>query len=227
MKKSIVFGVLLISAAVCGQQELRNRFGEVYYAANLYTTNYNAFEGTPYLNEEFTPAKINDVSETKLVRFDAFEDRVEIRVSANKVVILQASEPYVISLLDGSDRIFETKKSLDEKGNTTITFFELIANHKDYKLYLKEKIKFSKAEKAQGYDKAKPATFKKQHAAYYITDFKTPSGQLIRIPSKVKSFVAFLPKSSKPIKKFIKDNKIKKDKGDDLVKIFDFYFENN
>ena len=227
MKKSIVFGILLISVAVCGQQELRNRFGEVYYAANLYTTNYNAFEGTPYLNEEFTPAKINDVSETKLVRFDAFEDRVEIRVSANKVVILQASEPYVISLLDGSDRIFETKKSLDEKGNTTTTFFELIANHKDYKLYLKEKIKFSKAEKAQGYDKAKPATFKKQHAAYYITDFKTPSDQLIRIPSKVKSFVAFLPNSLKPIKKFMKDNKLKIDKGDDLLKIFDFYFENN
>lgn len=227
MQMIILFGFLLISVAACGQQELRNRFGDVYYGANLYKTNYNAFEGSPYLNEEFTPAKINDVSETKLVRFDAFEDRVEIRVSENKVVILQVSEPYVISLLDGSDRVFETKKYLDDKGNTTTAFFELIANQKHYKLYLKEKIKFSKAEKAQGYGKAKPARFKKQNGIYYITDFIAPSGQLIRIPSKVKSFVAFFPNSSKPVRKFIKDNKLKIDKGDDLVKIFDFYFENN
>lgn len=41
----------------------------------------------------------------------------------------------------------------------------------------------------------------------------------------MKSFTAFLQDDSKSIKKFIKENKLKIDNPDDLIKIFNFYFE--
>jgi len=226
LKIVFLLGFLIIGLTSNGQ-ELRNRFGDVYYSPNLYQTKYNSLEGTPYLNETFTPAKINDISETMLVRFDAFEDRVEIMVTKNQVVILEGSQPYTIELLDGSDKRYETKKYLDEKGNLKTSFFEVIAQKETYTIYLKEKMKFLKAEKAQGYEASKPAMFKKQKAAYYITDFKGQSDHLIKLPYKVKNFVAFFPDSPKSVRKFIKENKLKIDNADDLAQIFDFYFDSN
>lgn len=226
IKKTCLLGFLLINPIIHAQQELRTKFGDVYYATDLYKTKYNAPESTPYLNEVFTPAKINNISETKMVRFDAFEDRVEVMVNAKKVVILQDSQSYSISLQDGSDKLYETKSYRDEKGNAKTSFFELIAHKENYKLYLKEKIKFFKAEKAQGYESPKPAMFKKQKTTNYITDFKGQSDQLLRIPSKVRSFMEFFPNRSKSVRMFMRDNKLKIDNGDDLVKIFDFYFDN-
>ncbi|MEB8327763.1 hypothetical protein OO009_00220 [Flavobacteriaceae bacterium KMM 6897] len=224
MKHVLLFGFLLLNLTVYGQIELRGNLGDVYYSPDLYKTKYNSPAGSPYLNENFTPVKINDISETKLVRFDAFEDRVEIMVDKNKVVILPDTELYTITLLDGSDTLFETKNYDDENGNPKMSFFELIAKKENYKLYLKEKVEFSKAVKAQGYQASKPAMFTKQKGTYYITDFKGKSNQLLRIPFKVRNFLDLFSNQSKSIKKFIKDHKLKIDNGDDLVEIFDFYF---
>lgn len=226
MKHVLLFGFLFLNLTTYGQIELRGNFGDVYYSPDLYKTKYNSPAGSPYLNENFTPAKINDISETKLVRFDAFEDRVEIMVDENKVVVLPDTEPYTITLLDGSDKLFETKSYINDKGNPKTSFFELIAKKENYRLYLKEKVEFSKAVKAQGYQASKPAMFVKQKRIYYITDFKAKSDQLLRIPFKVRNFLDLFPNHSKSIKKFIKDHKLKIDKGDDLVEILEFFFSN-
>ncbi|MET6991412.1 hypothetical protein [Sediminicola arcticus] len=223
MKNILLIGFLLLHLTTYGQIELRGDLGDVYYSKDLYKTKYNSPAGSPYLNENFTPAKINDISETKLVRFDAFEDRVEIMVDENKVVILPDKTPFTISLLDGSDKLFETKSYLDEKGNLKTSFFELLSIQENYRLYLKEKIEFSKAVKAQGYQDAEPAIFKKQHGTYFITDFKGQSDQLLSIPSNFSKFLKFLPNHSKSMKMFIKTNKLKIDQDVDLLTIFDFY----
>ena len=224
MKHLFIVGFLLLNFTAYAQIELRGDLGDVYFSKDLYKTKYNSPAGSPYLNESFTPAKINDIKETKLVRFDAYEDKVEIMVDENQFVILTDSQPYTISLLDGSNKIFETKTYLDEKGNLKSSFFELIAKQENYKLFLKEKIEFTKAVKAQGYQDSQPAMFKKQKESYFISDFKGQSEQLLKIPNKFKNFLKLFPAHSKTIKTFIKDNKVKIDKGDDLVKIFDYYF---
>ncbi len=224
MKHLFILGFLLLNFTTYAQIELRGDLGDVYYSKDLYKTKYNSPSGSPYLNESFAPAKINDINETKLVRFDAYEDRVEIMVDENKVVILTDTQPYTISLLDGSEKIFETKTYLDEKGNVKASFFELIAKEGNYRIYLKEKIEFTKAVKAQGYQDSQPAMFKKQKESYFITDFKEQSDQLLKIPHKFKNFLKLLPAHSKTMKTFIKENRLKIDKSDDLVKIFDFYF---
>lgn len=223
MKHILLFGFLLLNLTIYGQIELRGDLGDVYYSKDLYKTKYNSPSGSPYLNENFTPAKINDISETKLVRFDAFEDRVEIMVDEKKVVILPDTTPFTISLLDGSDKQFETKSYFDEKGNLKTSFFELVSIQENYSLYLKEKIEFSKAVKAQGYQDAEPAMFKKQNETYFITDFKGETDQLLRIPSNSGKFLKFLPNHSKSIKTFIKTNKLNIDQDVDLLKIFDYY----
>ncbi|MBT8302800.1 MAG: hypothetical protein KJO63_15860 [Maribacter sp.] len=226
MTKKVFFLVFVVfNTSLCSQQELRTIFGDVYYEPDRYKTQYDATDSTPYLNVDFTPAKINDINETKMVRFNAFDESVEVMVNAKKVVILQDSQAYTIKLLDGSKKVYETKKYGDEEDKVKTSFFELIARNTKYALFLKEKKKYVKAKKAQGYEASKPAMFKKRKDTYYITDFKEQSELVIKIPSKVKTFVSFFPSHAKQVKMFIKKYKLKIDEGEDLIKIFDFYFD--
>jgi len=225
MKKIILIASLLAYSVTTFGQELRNQYGDIYYEPDLYKTKYNSSKGSPYLNEEFTPAKINDIEETKLVRFDAVEQNVEVMISGNKVVALDNSKSYIISLLDDSKKVYETLKYIDAKGNVNTSFFELLDSTINYKIYLKEKKKFFKKVKTKGYGDAEPAQFKKIKSEFYVTDFKNQSDQLLTIPQKFKSFTEFFQDDSNSIKKFVKENKLKIGNPNDLVKIFKYYFK--
>jgi hypothetical protein len=226
MKNTIcILGFLLLHGTTYGQTQLRDRFGDLYYAPNLYQTTLITFEGSPYLTANFKPAKINDIDETIWVRFDAFKEHVEIMATGSKVIILQDKTPYSIALTDGSDKIYQTKTYLNYEGSIKASFFELLNSDQNYQLFLKEKIKLYEAVKAAGYQAAAPARFKKMSPAFYFADFGKKSNHLILLPSKLKAFVALFPQQSKLMRKFIKDKRLKLDAAEDLIKIFDFYFD--
>lgn len=226
MKKMILMVSLSVSCfTLFGQQQLRNDLGDTFFVPNLYKTKYDSPEGSPYLNEEFVPAKINNIAETQLVRFDATLGKVEVMITRDKVVALDNSKPYTISLIDGSNKVYKTFKYKDEYGNEKTSFFELLDSSLSYKLYLKENKRFYKKVKAQGYAEEEPAHFKKIKSEFYVTDFKNQSERLLFIPQKLKPFTEFFQDDSKSIKAFIKDNKLKINDANDLVKIFKFYFE--
>lgn len=210
---------------VASQQQLRTEFGTVYYPSNMYKTKYNAPEGSPYLYEGFKAAKINAIKESQLVRFDAVEGNVEVMINETKVVVLDNSKPYNITLLDDSGKVYSTLKYTDLKGNEKASFFELLDSTSNYKIYLKEKKRFFKKVKAQGYADEEPAKFKKVGSEFYIKDAKNRSDRLMLIPQKMSSFTAFFQDDAKSIKKFIKENKLKIDNPDDLVKIFNYYYK--
>lgn len=220
----VIFLVKFITTAA--QVQLRDELGTIYYTPDLYKTKYNMPEGSPYLNEKFTSAKINDIRETKLVRFDAVEGNVEVMITGTKVVVLDNSRSYIISMLDGSKKVYETLKYTDERGNGNTSFFELLDSTIHYKIYLKEKKKFFKKVKAQGYADAEPAQFKKVKDEFYISDFRSKTNRLLAISQKMKSFIEFFPDDSRSIKKYVKENRLKTDNGEDLIKIFRFYYEN-
>lgn len=225
MKSIFLFGFFLVHLTINAQQQLRTEFGAVYYPANMYKTKYNAPEGSPYLYEGFKAAKINSIKESQLVRFDAVEGNVEVLINETKVVVLDNFKRYKITLLDNSAKVFSTLKYTDLKGNENASFFELLDSTMNYKIYLKEKKRFFKKVKAQGYADGEPAKFKKVRSEFYFKDAKNRSDRLMIIPQKMSSFIAFFQDDAKSIKKYIKENKLKIDNPDDLVKIFNFYYK--
>ncbi|MGB5387050.1 MAG: hypothetical protein WBN20_09725 [Eudoraea sp.] len=225
MKNVILIVSLLVSCITVFGQEQRTYFGDVYFVPGKYKSIYNSPEGSPYLNEEFVPAKINNIADTQLVRFDAVLGNVEVMITESKVVTIENSKPYTISLMDGSNKVYKTLKYADLNGNENNSFFELLDSTLIYKLYLKENKRFFKKVKAQGYAEEKPAQFKKVKSEFYVTDFKSQSERLLYIPQKLKPFTEFFQEDSKSIKNFIKDNKLNIGDANDLVKIFKFHFE--
>ncbi len=214
-----------ISLSLSAQQELRGQLGEVFYTPNAYLTEYNSLISSPYLNTEFIPAKINDIRETKLVRFDVVKDRVEVKINETKVTVLDDSLLYNIVLLDDSERIYQTRDYYDEKRNVNSSFFEVLYTDTTYGLYLKERKKFIKEVKAQGYQAGSKAEFKFIRSNFYVTDFVNNSDKLLELPQSEKSFAKLFSSEAKSMLTYIKKNKLKIDNKEDLLKIFNFYFE--
>ena len=206
------------------QSELRTQLGEVYYDKNLYKKKYNAPEGSPYLNDEFTAAQINDISETQFVRFNAYEGKIEAKVSANQVVELDGSDTYVILLKDGSGKVYETHSYLDSKGQVVYSFFERIKVTEKYTLYMKEEIKYSQAVKAEAYKEAQPAAFKPADSKFFLNDLWKGSDDLVELPQRPKTFADLFQNQAKSLKNFIKQEKLKLGEREDLVRILDHYF---
>jgi len=200
-------------------QELRNHLGDIYYDTNLYRNKYKVYEGSPYLNEKFTPCKINEISETQLVRFNAYEGNVEVKISTSKVVVLGDSDTYRIVLKDGSGKKYRTANYLNAKEKPKHSFFEIIYEGGPYQLYYLEKIKFTKEVKAEGYKEAQPASFKKAAGSFFVSDLWEKTPYLVELPARLNSFLELFPDQAKALKKFIRENRLKIDNTEDLVKI--------
>jgi len=224
-KMTIIFLVFCAFSQCFSQQQLRSEMGDVYYDPLLYNKNYNGTQGSPYLNEKFELAQINDINGAKLVRFDAFMGRVEIK-QLGKVIFLRESESFIIKMKNGSDKIYETHQYLEKGKNLKTSFFEVRNSTDNYDLYYQNKIKFFKEVKAQGYSKREPAQFREVKGAYFINDFINKSEVLIKIPSKKRKFLELFSDKSKKFEKYMKNKNFDLSNLKDLVSILNFYFEN-
>jgi hypothetical protein len=208
-------------------QELRTQLGDVYYDINMYKGQYDGTIGSPYLNESFIPCQINEIRETQLVRFNAYNGTVEVKVSSTKTVLLSDSEIFVIVLKDGSGKTYHTGNFFNPKGNLVNSFFEVIHQSTDYRLFIKENIKYHKKVKAEGYKDAQPPSFKKAAASYFITDLWEKTPRLVMLPRKMSAFLELFPDQSKALKKFIREKRLKIDNAEDLVQIMNQALELN
>ncbi len=188
---------------------------------------YDNTEGSPYLNEVFTPAKINDSRETKFVRFNVVENRIEVKVDESRALTLAYSDAYRINLLDGSEKIYETHSYLNDDGDPDNTFFELIHEDGKFKLFLKERIKYihKPDTKKTGYDEEKSAKFLKVRDVYYVENMVKPSKNIVAIPRKKKKIQNFFKERLSSVEKFIKKEKLDITQTGDLIKILEFYFD--
>ncbi|NAS12044.1 hypothetical protein [Poritiphilus flavus] len=222
MKKTILVIVFLCFLSYSSaQQILRTELGNVFYGTNKYKTEYNSPEGTPYLNESFTPAKINDISKTHFVRFNGYSGEVEVKVSEGRVVVLNEGDFFAIKLLDGSNTEYQTLSYLDEKGKRKHSFFQLLSNSEGYKLYLKQKVNYYKEVKAEAYKEAQPPRFKPGKPEFYFSTANDPK-ELTLIPQKTNGFLKLFPEKSQELKKFIKSKKLKLNRKEDLMSIFEY-----
>lgn len=226
MRNYSFFLLVLLFCFIVRSQELKNKFGENYYTRGLYQKEYKEAKGSPYLNEEFKPAKINNIEEIILVRFDALNDQVEIMAKNNSFMILDNSRPYTISVLDGSKKRYKTKSYLHDKGENKTSFFEIIYENDEFELYKKERIRFYKEKEAQPYQESQPANFKKDPNTYYINNFAGKNNILIQLSNKTNRFIEIFPEGSAEMKRYIKEEKLDLDQTDDLIHIFRYYFEN-
>lgn len=223
--KKIIFSVLLISfTSSFGQNGmiLTNRdFTEGSTFSGLISSknsgrslNYDEVIGSPYSNVNFSLAKIAENYEKIPVRYNSYTDQIEFQKDGTVMVLPKESAFGKIEIVSPKQTLvlLATKDDLDGY------FYELI-DGKNASLYKKVQTKFIDVIPASNtYSSDKPATFKTQDPIYYI---KTEKG-FIKRPKNVKEIIEQYPDKKDALNSFLKENKLKLQKEEDLKKIVTF-----
>ena len=177
-------------------------------------------EGSPYITEEFVPAKVNGSDKLFAIRYNGSKDLMEVKGDDDKTLLINKYKDYVIKLTDGSNKVYQTVSY--ENGTRGFALSVWIDEGKNG-LFIRESVKYSPEKIAQSsYDRDQPPKFSRQKDAFYMRIGE--KGNLVQLPSNKKKFYAAFGNKQKEIQAFVKKEKLKISKKEDLIKIMLFYF---
>ncbi|REC49162.1 hypothetical protein [Chryseobacterium pennipullorum] len=247
--KKIFFAALVISSVMSQAQILRmgeipnsdnilsNRLMDPYASSNggvlnqrgeMYlnqagtpgagrTLSYSDIQGNAYYSKDFVTTKFEGVTEPAPGRYNTYLDEVEFKKEKNddKVYVLPKNDMFSrITFLDSKDTLVK----LDTGDDLSGYFFEIVAGQQ-YGLYKKMKTTFINGTVSDNaYSNNTPPSFKNLNPIYYI---KTPSG-FIKNPKNTKEIIEALPGQKDQLEGYLKSNKTKVNKQDDLAKLVNF-----
>jgi len=173
--------------------------------------------GSPYLNENFLPARASISSEVYYVRYNIFADEFEAKV--DNIKMFNKNTDHLTITMVNDNTTFGAIDFVDKKAALSRGYFLFLTENSNakVKLYEKKQIKYIEAKPAvTGYDKDKPAEFRQIGDIYYVSIDNAAAQTL---PKKKKDLVKLFPNHSTAIENFIKSNKIKTSKQEDLIKL--------
>lgn len=222
-KSHFILGIAFLTASFSFGQTIVEGGLSGTRASGLFSTTpivlNDYIEGSPYINEDFLPARIS-VSEDEVfyVRYNAIADQFEVKGENNKAYALNKYRRDIVVQLVGLRKTYQVFGYLDENENENFGYF-VIMNGQDsnVKLLKKEKKIFIGEKVATtSYDTPKAATYKRTNDDYYI---KVGDNNAVELPSNKKDIAKLFPKKEDKILAFIKENRIKTKRENDLNKL--------
>ncbi|MFK7811300.1 MAG: hypothetical protein AB8B59_02330 [Maribacter sp.] len=224
MKATLLFLISFLPLLSGAQQHMEitgGLNGTRLYVENVDNSKYDAIDGSPYLSEEFVTAKINDVEKTQFIRFNVFDNIIEVQMEDKKTVMLNLENEIDIKLLDGSKKQYRTASYLKD-GTKSKSFFEVINDGDNYSLYKQERKLYQEEQEAEAFKEKQRAKFVARSPIFFVTDFNSDSPILLEVPKKKKKFITLFGKKGKEVEKYMKQKKLNFKEKDDLVQIMDF-----
>ncbi len=176
---------------------------------------YEYVQGSCYLNDTFIDGQITlDIGKTFQgpIRYDIYADQIEFKNSANEIFIVQNPKAIRMVYMDSLKfNYFEPGLFKDVKG-----FYEILLIG-DYSLYKKYQIFLKNPEAAGPGFQTSVAIFIPQDSKYFIMD---PDANFMEINNKKDLLIK--GRDTGELEKFIKDNKIKPKKEQDLIRFTEF-----
>ncbi|NRA93627.1 MAG: hypothetical protein HRU26_13270 [Psychroserpens sp.] len=186
------------------------------------TLNENV-DGTPYVNEEYLPAKISASEDnTFYVRYNAMRDEFEVKGANNQAYSLNRYRRDIVVEIIPLEKKYQVFGFLDDDENENFGYFVYLTdgNQKNV-LFKKEKVTFINEKFAYtSYDTARPARYKRWDDKFFI---RVNDERLLQeIPYSKKSFAKLFPDHTSDILDFMKSNKLKLRKEEDLKQILNY-----
>ena len=222
----LAFGlVLFISLKAQVAQPNNPSLQTLSYFVDINNPKYLNAEGSRYLFDDFKLAKIQGYSGSHLIRFNVFDDEVELKKEANTIQSLSKQKLYQIEFLDGTG-IYETRSYIDGAGTVNYSFFKKVHGTNQFILFKKYRTIFEPAKPPRsGYEPETPAKFIKKESSYYLLDLQTEAEHLKELPKKKKNFTVIFGSRSKAITSFIKKERLKLNSEKDLITILEYSYQ--
>ncbi|MCK3684424.1 hypothetical protein [Maribellus sp. YY47] len=222
MKKLIIFTLLLIAGKTYAQSEYQISslmdMMKINKSAHTIITEED-IEGSPYLNDEFITGTVYTTNKYQFkdipLRYNVFNGDVEFKTPDNKILAIAVSE--TIEKVEFGDYTLEYIPYIAVK--KVKTGYLLALSKGKISLYAKPEISYRKPTKAGAYKEAEPAKFLRGNDSFYI---RIDSGNAQSVGNK-KDLIGAFPDHQAQIEDFIKKNKIRPDKADELKLLVEFY----
>lgn len=170
-------------------------------------------KGSPYLEEEFSPAMIywNQAWHEGIdLRYNIYQGDFEAKLESGIIVIDPIKNN--IDTLKYNEEVF-VKKYLKVDNHILVTYLSLLGQQNSYALYKQYKIKLEEAvTDTDLYNKAKPAEYERQDPVYYV--FRGNEQWTVK---GSKSLAEIFQIDAKVVKSYLKDNKYKLSREEDLL----------
>ena len=181
---------------------------------------YDDIKGSPYLQDAFIPGRIYLTSGSYYdgvpLRYNVYDDHIEFQNKDGIAYYLD--NPAEFSQITIGDDTFIHSMYIDENNHQMEGYFSLIEGGKG-QLLMKYRILYREAEEARPFIDPKPARFISASDEYYI---RVNDHKALCVKGD-KPILDALADHSKEVKAYIKENKLKSRKKDDLIKIIKFY----
>ncbi len=215
----LIFPLFSLSQEVL---EIKGNIVEFGIFTEVQSDDISNIDGTPYLNNEFAPAKINNLKKTQFIRYNSLNHIFEVKTSQDKTIMLDLEYDYKIKLLDGSNKVYHSAWYY-AAGSKIKSFFEVLKETPEYVLYRQEQKKYVKAQEESSYQKKLPARIVNKEPRYFISNFKNKSSTIIELPKKRKAFLNIFEKYKHKVDLYLNKNKLNYKKEAELMAFIDFY----
>lgn len=222
MKKLYTMAVLLSLLITSTAQNLwlgaeGQRFYDELLTRKALKGETGSWEGSPYMNEEFTDASIkssdNKVFEKVPLRYNVYYDLFEVQME-DAVYNLKRGGIVSEVKLPGHSFIYTKYDYLSTEGEGYLEILSMGA----YTLLKKYQVVFKEAEPAQPYMDAKPAMFQHRDPLFFIAH---GDNQPVFIKNK-RSLFEIAGDKEKAINDYIKDKRLQIKNEEDIIKAVEF-----
>lgn len=183
------------------------------------TLTENDIKGSPYMDDAFAKGTIYTSSKTKVVgiplRYNIFNDNLEFKTPSGQILAL--STPESVERAEFNKIILEFTRF--EKANKIKQGFLRVIQKGKVSLLSKSTIHYQKPIQEKAYKEAQPAKFIPKPEVFYLQLENQPA---LKIKGK-KELLSILSDHPKEISTFLKKNKIKLSKEQDLHKLVNYY----
>ncbi|MBT8323721.1 MAG: hypothetical protein HKN99_04200 [Winogradskyella sp.] len=172
--------------------------------------------GSPYIEEDFKPVRIKGYdNQIYSGRYNGYNGEMEINLGGDKLIALDTNAEVEV-IFTTTNKVYKTFSYETDRGYTKRGFLAVVDEGENYSLLKEEIIKYYEGEKAtSSYERDKPAKFRREDDKYYLS----ANGETKFLPQREKDLLKAFPKNSKAIKGYIKSNKLKTKKEEDLTKV--------
>ena len=232
MKKLLLLIILITFNSITGQQGLQNLGGNAQIALTDFSNKRTSpppplnIIGSQYFELDFKESKLEYfervIKDSGYMRYNAFTDEIEMADTPyqnNSDLVLIKSKD-VIPTINGQR--YEYLPHRLNKENTKIGYLIKVYEGSKYTLYTKKSKKFMEAKIARtSLENSFPPRYVDDSKTYISISGNTP----IAIKNSKKTVLKFFNNSS-GLKKFIKNEKIKFNKTESIIKVVEYFDKN-
>ncbi|MFD2567209.1 hypothetical protein [Pseudotenacibaculum haliotis] len=177
---------------------------------------YESVSGSPYISDNFLPAKVNDFKEVISARYNAYKDLITIKIGDSRAFFLQKKAGNKLTFANnrGTYQVFYDQ-------GEEVKFFKVLKSTKFYSLLIKQEVQLVGGEKPKNdYDKYIAPYFRRNKDKLYLS---LDNVRAVKIPSNKKKFFKLFEDEEEKIKAYVKKHRLSVKKEEDLIKILMYY----